>query len=150
MRTIYPLLLAKKIPFTYSTQQVVSLTSQIPQRYFPKCRSSQQGKTQNGLHVRAKWSRASEPDIDVAESANQVFSSGNIGPQKRVARIGQDKKLMRFFFDLFCEVFPKRKYIFLKRKCFYLENICETKVILFLKRKYFNLQTKVEVFPKRK
>jgi len=35
------------------------------------------------------------------------------------------------------KVFPKRTYIFLKRKGFYLENICKTKVKLFLFLKLF-------------
>jgi len=51
MGTIHPLLLAKKIPFTYSKPQVVRLMSGIPQTHFPKCRSSQQRKTQTSLHV---------------------------------------------------------------------------------------------------
>jgi len=29
-----------------------------------------------------------EPDIDIGESANQAFSSGNTGPEQRVARMG--------------------------------------------------------------
>ena len=64
--------------------------------------------------------------------------------------------LMRFF-DLFYEVFPKRKYIFFETKMFVFrkhfrnESVSETKVklVLILKRKDFNLQTKVKVFPIR-
>jgi len=48
-----------------------------------------------------------EPDIDIGESANQAFSSGNTGPKRRVARMTTPAKLMRFF-DLSYEVFPKR------------------------------------------
>ena len=58
MRKIHPLLIAKKIPFTYSKPQVIRLMSQIHQRHSPKDRLSQQGRTQTSLHVRAIWSRA--------------------------------------------------------------------------------------------
>jgi len=50
MRTIHPLLLAKKIPFT----QVIRLMSQIPRRHFPEDRLSQQGKAQNSLPTRTR------------------------------------------------------------------------------------------------
>jgi len=67
-------------------------------------------------------------DIDIRESANQAFSSGNTGPQRSVARMHgpQPEKLMRFFskcfwFSFFCA----------KWKCFRNEKI------FFLKRKYF-------------
>ena len=69
-------------------------------------------------------------------------------------------KLMRFFFNLFYEVFPKQKWkylrnenkMFLFRKDLQNENVFETKIklFLFLKRNDFNLQTQVKVFPKRK
>ena len=88
------------------------------------------------LHVCVIRSRTTEPNIDIGESAKQAFSSGNTGPQRRVARTVDDEKTDAIFCDLFYEVFPKQKWkcfrnkntIFLKRKCFYLENICETKV----------------------
>ena len=93
IRTIHPLPLAKKIPFPYSKPQVIRLMSQIPQRHFPKARLSQQGKAQTSLHVRAIRLRATEPDIDIGESANQALSSGNTGPQRKVARWATTMKL---------------------------------------------------------
>jgi len=50
-RTIHPLLLAEKIPSTYSKPQVRRFLSQIPQRDFPRCRSSQQGKAWTSLYI---------------------------------------------------------------------------------------------------
>jgi len=72
---------------------------------------------------------------------------------------------MRFYFDLFYEVFQKQNWkclrkennffktkMFLFRKHLRNESVFETKVklFLFLKRKYFDLQTKVKDFSKRK
>jgi len=68
-----------------------------------------------------------EPDIDIEEFPNQAFASGNTGPQRRVARMGHNLETDAIFFNFFTNK------IFLKRKSFYLENICEMKV--FLKRK---------------
>jgi len=58
-----------------------------------------------------------EPDIDIGESANQAFSSGNTGPQGRMARMGHDDKTDAIFFDLVYEVFPKKS-----------ERVSETKI----------------------
>jgi len=81
-----------------------------------------------------------KPDIDIGESVNQAFSSGNICPRPRVARMGHDHKTDAIIFDLFYEVFPKQKWAcflnenkkFLKRKFFYLENIYKTSIIFFV------------------
>jgi len=73
--------------------------SQIPQRHFPKDRLSQ-GKTQTSLHVRAIRSRATGArHRHRRESANQAFSSGNTGPQRRVEHMGDDHKTDAIFFD---------------------------------------------------
>jgi len=58
-----------------------------------------------------------EPDIDIGESANQAFSSGNTGPEQRVARMGPRPQNWCDFFDLFYEGFPKQKW-----KCWQNEN----------------------------
>ena len=63
-------------------------------------------------------------------------------PSTEGARMSHEHKTDAIFFDLFYEVFPKQTWTcfrienknFLKRKGFYLENICETKV--FSKRKW--------------
>jgi len=47
--------------------------------------------------------------------------------------MGHDHKTDAIFFVLFYEVFLKQKYKSLKRKCFYVKNICKMKV--FLKQK---------------
>ena len=140
--------------------------SQIPQRHFPKHRSSQQGKTwlvytsashssqptnnNRQAQTYAQYDRELlEPDIDIGEYANQAFSSGNTGPQKGVACMGHDDKTDAIFCS-FYEVFPKQKWslfetkiiffetkIFLFRKHLRNESVFETKVKLFLFLKCF-------------
>jgi len=100
MPTIHPLPLAKKIPFTYSKPQVIRLMSQIPQRHFP--RTGYHNKERLRLvDTYAQYDREQlKPDIDIEESANQAFSSGNTGPQRRVARMGHDHKTDVIFFSI--------------------------------------------------
>jgi len=111
MRTIHPLLLARKIPFTYSKPQVIRIMSQIPQRHFPKER----------FRLVYKYAQCDrellELDIDKGESAKKAFSSGNTGPQGRVARMGHNHKT---------------NAIFLR---FVLRSVSETKVKVFPTRK---------------
>jgi len=154
------------VPFTYSKPQVIRLMSQIPQRQIPQRIGCHNKERLRLVYRYAQYDRELlEPDIDIGESANQAFSSENPGPQRKVAHMGQDHKTDVIFFRFICEVFPKQKW-----KCFRNENtFFETKMFLFrkhlrnasdferkvkltvfLKGKDLNLQTKVEVFPKRK
>jgi len=138
MRTIHPLLLAKRIPLTYSKPQVIRLTS-LGLVYTSASHSSQPTNNNRQALTYAQYDRELlEPDIDIG---NQAFSSGNTGPQKRVnACMGHDDKtdaiVLRFVLQNVSEtkvkVFRNENEIFLKRKEL-LENICETKV--FSKRK---------------
>jgi len=57
-----------------------------------------------------------EPDIDIGESANQTFSSGNIGPQRRVAPMGHDHKTDAIFSICFTKCFRNKSEVFPKRK----------------------------------
>jgi len=138
MRTIHPLLLAKKIPFTYSKPQVIRLMPQIPQRHFPKDRLSQ-GKTQSTRTrntIASCWARHRHRRICKSSLLKRKH-----WPSTEGGTHGARRKNWCDFFGLFYEVFPKQKWKcfrnknknFLKRKCFYSENICETKV--FSKRK---------------
>ena len=79
-------------------------------------------------------------DINIGESANQAFWSGSIGPQRRVASMGNDHKTDDIFSVCYTKCFRNKsesvsatKKKFFKRKGFHLENICEMKV--FSKRK---------------
>jgi len=140
--------------------------SQIPQRNFPRIVDYHKERLRL-VYTYAQYDRELlEQDIDIGESAYQVFSGGNTSPQRRVAYMSHDRKSDSIFFrfvlrsvsETKVKVFPKRKSIFLKRKMFLFrkhlrnESVFETKVklFLFLKRKDFNLQTKVKVFPKQK
>ena len=99
-------------------------------------------------------------NADAVWTEDRNFWRGAGRGQKFSARdiSSHNHKTDAIFFDLFYEVFPKQKWkrfrnknwTILKRKYFCLDNICDTKVELFLKRKYFHLQTKVKVFPKGK
>ena len=109
------------------------MKGQIPQTHFPKDRLSQQGKTQTNLHVRAIRSRATG-------ARQRHIHNLQINPShvKTMALNGgwhawaTTRKLIRFFSICFTKCFLNESKIFLKRKFFYLENICETKVKLFL------------------
>ena len=92
-------------------------------------------KERPSLHVRAILSRAAEPDIDIGESANQAFSSGNTGPQRRVARMGHDEKTDAIFSVYFTKCFRSKS-----------ENVSETKIKIFWNENVFIQKT----FAKRK
>jgi len=132
MRTIHPLFLAKKIPFTYSKPQVFVLCHKSLKDISPRIGYHNKERLRL-VYMSTQYDRELlEPDIDIGEFPNQAFSSGNTGPQRRVARMGHDRKtdaiVFRSVSKTKVKVFPKRKYIFLKRKCFYLKKICEMKV----------------------
>jgi len=88
--------------------------SQIPQRHFPRI---DYDKIHNKERLRLVYMYAqydSEqlwPD-NIGESANQVFSSGNTGPQPRVARMGHDHKTDAIFFRLVSRSVSETKIIF--------------------------------------
>jgi len=118
MRTIHALLLAKKIPFTYSKREVIRLTSQIPQRHFPKDMLSQQRKTQTSLHVRAIRSRATGAAHRHRRMQIKPFSNGNTGPQRRLARVGHDHKTDAIFSICFTKCLRNK-----------IESVSNTKII---------------------
>jgi len=60
---------------------------------------------------------ATELHINIGESANQAFSSGNTGPQRRVARMGHDHKTDAIFFRFVLRSVSESK-IKLKNKVF--------------------------------
>jgi len=71
--------------------------------------NNRQAQTYAAQYGRELLEHATEPDIDIGKSANEAFSNGNTGPQRRVARMGHDLKIDAIcFFDLFYEVFPKQ------------------------------------------
>jgi len=164
----------KDTPFTYSKTQVIRLMSQIPQKHFPRRRSSQQGKTWTSLHVcfslvTADKQQPSSSDVRAIRSraSGTRHRTRHSTTRHRLALNGgrhawaTTTKLMRFFFDFLSETkvsVSETKLQFFKgnmfsfRKHMRNESVFETKIklFLFLKRKDFNLQTKVKVFPKRK
>jgi len=84
--------------------------SQIPQRHFPKDRLSQGLRL---VYTYAQYDRELlQPDIDIEEFANQAFSSGNTGPQRRVARMGHNLKTDAIFFNFFAKCFRNKSECF--------------------------------------
>ena len=138
MRTIHPFLLAKKIPFTYSKPQVIRLMSQILQRHFPKDWLSPQGKTQTSLHVRAIRSRPT----GTRHRHRRICKSNLLKWKHWLSTKGgtpRPQNWCDFFSICFTKCFRNKS-----------ESVFETKIklFLFLKWKYFHLQTKLKVFPK--
>ena len=121
MRTIHPLLLGKKKLFTYSnlSHKLYALCHKSLKDISPRIRYHSNERLRL-VYTYAQHDRELvEVNIDAGESTNQALSSGNAGPQRRLARMGHDQKSEVIFFDLFYEVFPKRKKKILNLNCFY-------------------------------
>jgi len=89
---------------------------QIPQRHFPKERLSQR-KTQTSLQVRAKRTPATGARHRHRGICKSSLLKWKHWPSTEGGTHGaQPQKLMRFFFDLFYEVFPKGKYRFFQNE----------------------------------
>jgi len=114
---------------------------QILQRHFPKDSLSQQRKTQTSLHVRATESRATGARYrrrricksNLLKWKHWPSREGGTHEPRQQNRCNFLRYILLSVSETKEKVFPKRKKNFLKRKCFYLENICEMKV--FSKRK---------------
>jgi len=121
MRTIHPLLLGKKKLFTYSnlSHKLYALCHKSLKDISPRIRYHSNERLRL-VYTYAQHDRGLlEPYTNIGESANQAFSTGNTSPQRMLARMGHDQKSEVIFFDLFYEVFPKRKKKFFKLYCFY-------------------------------
>jgi len=92
MRTIHPLLLAKKMPFTHSKSQVIRLMSHIPQKQFPGI------GYHNKERLRLVYTSAQydpemlEPNIDIGESANPSLLKWKHWPSTEGGTHGRDER----------------------------------------------------------
>ena len=97
MRTIHPFLLTKKYHALTPNHKLYVLCHKSLKDISPRIGYNNKERLRL-VYTNAHYDRELlEPDIDTGESANQAFSSGNTGPQRRVARMVTTTKLMRFF-----------------------------------------------------
>jgi len=134
------------MPFTYSEPQVTRLMSQIPQRHFPNDRSSQQGKTQTSLHVRAIRSRATGARLRHRRICKSSLIKWKHWPSTEGGTQGPQPQNWCDFFQFFCQVFRKQTWKCFRDKniFFKFENVFIQKI--FTKWKCFRNESKIKDF----
>ena len=134
MRTIHPILLAKKIPFTLSHRLHVICHKSLND-ISPRIGRHNKERLTTSLHVCAIRSPATGArhrrricKSSLLKWKHWPSTEGGAHGPRRKNRCDFFRLVLRSVSEINVKVFLKRKQNFFKRKCFYLENICETKV----------------------